>query len=937
MDSMYGGHAGASFVLSGFFESVDAMVAAFSQGAAYTDIWYNQYAIIDTPNKNDADNGKIYRRGLNYTNSMGGAEYLGQIVGPSSGTPYFQMNGIAETKAQGTVALEDNSYRKVPVSRNEDGTYNIADKGTPGTFEYKAEAKDIIPGKYIDEEDGSVKYNDAIQYTWVNIRKDDADADSWFYIGWAFPYTVIDYEVHQVSQYDENGLITENTDNTTAERVDDYSHPYYEKWDIGIPKGIKGDTLRNIRVIVPTSNDVIYDPKKITTDAATGAPIFPDPGYDGLEDDIGKRQIIVADYLVFDEDISPAPKMIYLGDFNIVKNISVADNGTLTINYTHNDDSVFDKKVRWISRVTLYTSNGEDSETGTVVKAGDLLIVFNDGSIYKPHLIWPNGIDIAEDGTVTVHYIGQDDVVYDKYLKWVKEMTLTTGNGSGGGRFTTTYNNESDPYVANMQWLKDFQLSKDGTLTWTYAGTGKTSKNKTIPDSGIITENKAFRWPVSAELKTDNGAKGGKFIITYNNNQDGSTSGSMTSTFPLRWANSITIADDGTVTTVYSGTGAEGEDEESGKVIQSKKVKWITDTTLDTDTGKLQIDYNTGKVYNANLTWVKDIKIAEDGVITLVKTTGENNLDQKLSSVTTAMVKDDGTFVLGYNTKNEDDSQVTKNVTDETGVTDFVLKNIKNITFASGNEGAGIVSDKRINVQYNNDKGQSSGYIGDPINSIQNLVVRSKDHHLFVLFTDPTKRATVQEDGTISYPSGTTASDWISNTDLRQNVPTIPDYYNTYGVTVYWRDYGTIKEDAGILIGTNVFKSEVDESSYSNIRDYLNGTYPSGLTEGMMSQKVVTYDDGSTQKEFWAFDYDYAEGSTSENPKYIGWYSIGTISDDKTRDVYLGTTQQQTGALDTLTVGGILFEEEVLNVSDVKMPIYWEKDYSPNSNQVDGE
>jgi len=31
-------------------------------------------------------------------------------------------------------------------------------------------------------------------------------------------------------------------------RDDDNTHPYYNKWHLDIPKGVKGDTIRNLKV-----------------------------------------------------------------------------------------------------------------------------------------------------------------------------------------------------------------------------------------------------------------------------------------------------------------------------------------------------------------------------------------------------------------------------------------------------------------------------------------------------------------------------------------------------------------------------------------------------------------------------------------------------------------------------------------------------------------
>ena len=98
MDSLYGGHAGVSFIIKASFKSVADMEEKFRAGAAYRDVWYGEYCLIDTPNKNDADNGKIYQRDIATSNNASGKKYIGQIVGPSSGTPYFQMNTIEEVE-----------------------------------------------------------------------------------------------------------------------------------------------------------------------------------------------------------------------------------------------------------------------------------------------------------------------------------------------------------------------------------------------------------------------------------------------------------------------------------------------------------------------------------------------------------------------------------------------------------------------------------------------------------------------------------------------------------------------------------------------------------------------------------------------------------------------------------------------------------------------
>ena len=183
------------------------MVTAFKRGSNYTDVWYGEHCLIDTPNKNDKDNGKIYKRGLDYQNSVGGAIYVGQIVGPSSGTPYFQLNTIKEVTDKSEIKLEDYEYRRFPTGYQMDDEghvigYETSDgsDGKPiAVFPFsKAHDTSIVPGKYV--EDGATKYNDEIRWTWVNVRKDNADADSWFYVGFEIPYPVIDLSLIHISE-----------------------------------------------------------------------------------------------------------------------------------------------------------------------------------------------------------------------------------------------------------------------------------------------------------------------------------------------------------------------------------------------------------------------------------------------------------------------------------------------------------------------------------------------------------------------------------------------------------------------------------------------------------------------------------------------------------------------------------------------------------------
>ena len=527
MDSFYGGKQGVDFVLRAAFPSVATMVNAFKGGPSYTDVWYNEYCIIDTPNKNDADNGKIYRRGLEYQNKMGGAIYVGQIVGPSSGTPYFQLLSIDDVEKLSTKELEEYSYRRYPYAYDEENEVYLTtddDSNPIQTFSFNKDYDEtLVPGKY--EDSSGVHYNDEIKYTWCNIRNDNADSDSWFYVGWSQPYLVVDYAIHQTSPYDSNGDVL--TDATDIERIDDNSHPFWEKWDLGLPKGIKGDTLRNLRVIVPTANDrnKIYAASAITINPTTGESTVGTPGYTGIDDDISAgRKIVVFDYYIYDKQLNPTPIMIYLGDFNIITAINVDDEGTLTVEYTHDDDTVFTKKIRWVNGVALTEGNG--------TAGGHITFTFNNDNPTKTQefdISWIKGIEIEEDGSLIYSYAGTPETAnmpenanpvkadgttadpsrtagfyrVEDFLQWIHDVNLNNETG----HFYVTNNRDETIFETDLDWIKDIQFAEDGSVTLVHTS------------EGDFTYTNLIKWIDSVTLDQATG----KFTIDWNYGDDSVT------------------------------------------------------------------------------------------------------------------------------------------------------------------------------------------------------------------------------------------------------------------------------------------------------------------------------------------------------------------------------------------------------------------------------
>ena len=315
-NSFYGGRRGASFVIVKKYLTIAEMIAAFSQGGDYKTVNYDEYVLIDTENKNDKDNGKIYRRGYEYNNSMGGAIYEGQIVGPAGMAPHTEMHTIEEVEQ---------------IEQRENFTYRR------GSGEYTLNDGSIIPGKYIEAGSGIVKYNDKISWAYCSVR-DLNSHESTAHIGFKFPYTVIDYTTEMVKPYNDNG---DYADMTEANRIDDGVHPFYEKWKISIPKGIKGDTFKNFRVMIADN----------TIEA-----------YTGQADDIANnRQVLVYDFYTYNNKENGEVITYYVGDFNKISNITVSATGLITIEYTHDDNDTYQLKIP----ISVSINTGDSEGTGT--------------------------------------------------------------------------------------------------------------------------------------------------------------------------------------------------------------------------------------------------------------------------------------------------------------------------------------------------------------------------------------------------------------------------------------------------------------------------------------------------------------------------------------------------------------------------------------------
>lgn len=443
-ESFYGGKAGTPFVIAKSYNSVNAMIADFAKGPALTAVQYGEHVIINTEDKNNSNNGALYRRGYDYNNNMGGAIYVGTIVGPSGKAPMFELTTLENIK--------EITFKDSDEVRQGEGAWNISNKS-------------LIPGKTDSE------FNDDIAWSYITIR-DQYGTDTTAWVGIRIPYHVIEMDAQSVSAY-------YNRDNETAdfknvnlvERDDNQAHPFYSHWFVRIPKGIKGDALKNFRVI--EASDAIQD-------------------YEGKTDDINNhRKVLVYDYYCYDTKENGEPKTLYLGDFNMIDTINLADDGTFTITYTHDNTVTYTKKIKWITSTTL------NSTTGV------FHIDYNDGSNYETTLKWINGISLADNGTITFTYTTGDSEALENKIKWITTTELETN-----GTLTINYNDGTkEVFDKKIQWITNITLTDEGILTINYNN-----------DTPAFT--KSLIWPVRIEFDSkDNEADPGTQVIkvTYNN------------------------------------------------------------------------------------------------------------------------------------------------------------------------------------------------------------------------------------------------------------------------------------------------------------------------------------------------------------------------------------------------------------------------------------
>ena len=618
------------------------------------------------------------------------------------------------------------------------GWYFIESVPTTGEDKFKPQEYNLIPGVTYDYDDnGNLKYDvdengkrhmkkgtnpvcplnennennpyqDTIDWTYCTVRNENLE-DSTAYVGFRFASPVIEFETESVDAYYNRSdmignpiagtlpRITNNFENLNLITRDQSQeeieqHPFYSKWKINIPKGLKGESIHNLRVTT-AAEEQVYAFKLDNN----GNFVYNKYGeiqvedYEGKDDDLTRpRQIIVFDYISYDRVKDGEKYTIYLGDFNQVSSVELKHNGQLIFDYTHDNIQPIPSKdwIHWIDKV-IFNNDGTitvtfNDNTWNVESAENQDAIIN-GVLTKPQLInWITDVEFADNGTVNVTFNNNNlfngKLTRENLITWMTKFSLDEDNGE----LIVEFNNNR--LISNvkktLQWVKDITIDNEGTITTDYTNQVNREQKNLI------------QWIDDMSFTDD-----GTVIVNFNHNNLNTTqitNGVLTKTHLFHWIDDMEFKNDGTVIVKFNNASLNSESGQvkNGELNLSQLITWMTNFSLNTETGQLIVEFNNNKLIpnvNTTLQWVKDITISTDGTVTTDYT---NKADKKQ---------------------------------------DKLIQWIDDIKINNGaNE------NQKLSIKYNNKDNYID--IGSPLNYVMRMAVNPVNGDLLALYSDPQKR-----------------------------------------------------------------------------------------------------------------------------------------------------------------------------------------------------
>ena len=522
LESFYGGKQGISPVIKNSFEFIDVNDPAYQAASAsgrtetelapltmdicfsnidYKDVWYDELCIIDTINKNNPNNGKIFRRTLKKAGDTGVnlcAEYIGRIVGPAGTSPFFSFGNLSSVSAQGTTEKIDLAP-EMQVSYPVDESGNISSAKTdetgnpininPSIQTASIETNMLVPGKTSNGE-----YNDNIRYTWLNVLDDTREIPtrSIVYMGFEIPYPVLEITSTTIDWMNSSEIIKT-----------DSSHPFYHPWNLTIPRGVRGNAAFNVRLTTwnefnigtsdTISNSNLYSFDDFDVDLSgkyTEKDPRPGPSFPWIHngsintqerDRLRWSYIWVYDYTFYDTTYEGQSHSktytIYLGSYREITNVNLESDGTLTFSYSDGIDTEFSQIIQWVKDIKVSNS-------------GKLTFTYNKESFWK-----------------TADTMPQSGKGYYTY-------NSQTGSYSGPNTYTsfeagTTYYELTDEYSKQLPYPTQIVINAAGEINIAFAD----NTDLTVMSS----ETETYKLDYVKAINMDNNTKVLSYTTTVNN------------------------------------------------------------------------------------------------------------------------------------------------------------------------------------------------------------------------------------------------------------------------------------------------------------------------------------------------------------------------------------------------------------------------------------
>lgn len=849
--SFYGGRRGASFVIVKNYPNINSMVQDFQKGSSFSEVKFDEYVLINAVNRNHPDNGKVFRRGYDYNSSRtitafltflneddeqpigkngteedyqnaqkhqtrtdypsGGAIYVGTIAGPAGNAPFLNM-----------------------VSYNDAvNYYNRAGEGTRRKMSSGSiSGSDLLPGK---NDDGT--FNDSILWYSASIVSDNLEEGE-AYIGFRVPYPVIDFTVKENTPYEQ----------VEIGRTDDKTHPFYEKWEIGLPRGKHGNAIKEIKIVKADASLNIYlapnQPEPMT------AQDFQDRGLTEIDD------ILVYVYQNYENSNPSEEKLCFLAEYKQVSNIQVLDDGTLVITYTDEslDDTTFPNVLSKITRLSY--NDEEDSEEGL------LRIEYNTGETLSIPIVYTDKIDLKDNGIMAFkNNLESDDVLENPdedhilgELKWIKRVEYDDTEKILRIFYNTQIENPETQEIENekdefeLQAVSDLKIEDNGQVK---IRKGNGGWQNVYDDSEPTPLPRILRWITDIIYN----ATEDQMQIYFNSDAEGQPSEVIPNAFNR-------------ITNVVFDEAVTFDD-----VVPAQVGPGFIITYSSGETTKVR--FSTGRL-------IKSIELVPGeghivGDITeytnsSLRITYTDNSTESLQMQ--GKMVDNLSIVEGTPVPAEDDYSITVprsflRVTydnTQTQTLDFLYPR----SIIIDNET--IDSSHRIKVY---DSQGNRMFQSSPINGISQIIINN--NRLLVLYDNPTARDAIPASRAVEIEQGD-------------------------GTVLTWDNLGIVRTDSGILVGKNIVPSDVQDpfSTDSEIIDYLNENFPNGEVVGSLYRLITVGEEGQNKK-FYGFDY------VDET-----WYFLGAIEEAAaekecvvgTQEEFESTSDYKKGLLGT---GGLYF------------------------------